>query len=182
MKTIEQDRHTILEICRSAIEGSCNIWQGGSCISFEKDKAIKLAQAILPDGKAIIDIPDFEKYEFVRYGFYTSDDIANNCFQYSYIFKEKRCTLNNCISLGFQEPVLIYRMIKKPEFQWPEHLPNGSKIFFANTLKKWIISIGEDDEYYLFMYNIIVRPEDQIEIPKWLEENPEVIVKGKNEN
>lgn len=169
MKTIKQECHN--ELLINSFERYYKISQDDHCIIIESANAPELVAALLPPDKAIIDVPIFEGYEFVRFG-------RAEYGEYNYN-GEQLCGWNApYASSGFY---LIYRKLT-PDFKWPEHLPDGTRVWPEGTKLPlpigYYIGIPGQGTCNLKDYNALARPEDRIKIPEWLEKKPRTIVKG----
>lgn len=119
--------------------------------------------------KVEIEVPVFEGFEFVDYRqvkkgepYWGQDSeirIAQNLNHYK---------------------VFVYRKTEPEVFDWPEHLPDGTELDYTidEDGEHWWLTAVSGDLISVDVYNKFTRPEDQITIPDWLENNPRTIVKG----
>ena len=172
MKTIEQKAYSKINITEG--DDYLNFKQcGAGGLVLEKTAIPDLIQALLPPGKAIIDVPEFEGYEYVTFHNIIDDNeyaLINNYLE-SY-WKGYR----------FSSPMLIYRKIEKQEpFIWPEHLPDGTELKDMSAVLSgplWVLYVMKGPSMSIESYNQTVRPSDRITIPDWLESEPRTLVKG----
>lgn len=174
---------TIKQICVSDLgveneDPFIRIYQDGEYTCVERSKAVELAEALLPEGKAIIDVPQFDGYDYVRFGYYSRKDEQRGLYKYSYVEQADEFDINNWLD-GQVKNVLIYRKIEIQEpFVWPEHLPDG-KTEIRKIDGEWHFGSSPAEKMIpLAYYNTFARPDDRMEIPEWLEREPRTIVKG----
>lgn len=150
MKTIEQTIHDNISIYSEVDDRTYRFRQCARNLYIQAENIPALIEAILPKGKALIDVPE---------GYEVSE------------VKESK-------TFGNISKVIVARLHKLPEpFKFPEHLPDGVKLEKRGVQdKEWCLET-EHDVILLSSYNSLARPEDRITIPDWLEQEPRTIVK-----